>query len=1094
MATLAAPSAGARQLAFPVFTAPGRNPDLSPSTGPGARPYEVLSGFAVNQTPTIGAAAGPAENVRDLSFELPPGMIAAAAKFPRCSAESFAAATCATVSQVGVATLVLSGGVPDAIVPIFNLVPPAGRAAQFGFRALGASSYVDFTVRGGGDYGATATLRTASEAAGLLSASLQIWGVPGDPGHDALRFTGAGVPAPGPYPDAPPFRPLLSNPTSCNGPLITTMEATTWQHPDRLIAAAPFEAPGTNSCDQLDFSPEIEAKPTTNLADSPSGLDFHLHIPQIQDPEGSAAAQLRSVRIDLPAGFEVNPAAANGLGTCAPGQIGLTGITGERQLLRYDLPPVNFAGSFTVSRGGATTAPISSTATRAQVAAAIETLPGLAGNITIGGASGGWVVTFTGALAGTDVPILTGAVTDNPSQLIEVTAEGGTYTLEYGGDSTVAIPFDAKPDQIETALRAIPALGLGNLFPGNVFVDGGGLDETTRSYRAIFAGDLNGAKPALVATSSLTGIGAGVTITPTDPPSPRSLSVASFGGNAPGTPQFSSAAPACPDSSKIGTVRVDSPAALDHPVFGSVYLASPGQNPFGTLLAIYITVEDPASGLIVKLPGRVDIDPATGRLRATVSEAPQLPFEDLTVELFKGTAAPLRTPSACGTYGVETLLTPWSAPEGALRRPKDAFTIAKGAGASAACPTNMASLPDASRFSAGTLDPSAGIYTPFILKLARPDGSRALGAVDTTLPEGLLAKVAGVLPCPEGALGAAAARTAAAELAGPSCPAASRVGSIEVAAGAGPAPYNLAGTAYLAGPYRGGPLSLALITPALAGPFDLGTVVVRVALRPDSHTTRVRVTSDPFPRTLRGLPLDLRSVSLNLDPGFTKNPTSCNPLELTGAAPAQSAHFQVGDCGKLAFKPKLELALKGATDRGAHPALSVTLTNPGKGVRANLAAVDVLLPKALGLDKSHLGAVSGSVLGQASASTPLLDQPLRGPVSLRRSSTKSSQLIVDLHGQVDLKLEGLLQVSKTGALRVSFDDPPDVPLTKFTLAMAGAKKGLITVARNLCAHPGKATSELTGYNAATSDQKLAIKTGCGKARKSARPERGRADR
>ena len=233
------------------------------------------------------------------------------------------------------------------------------------------------------------------------------------------------------------------------------MEATTWQHPDQVILAAPFEAPAMSGCDQLDFSPTIEAKPTTNLADSPSGLDVHVHVPQNQDAEGSASAHLREVRIELPAGLDVNPSAANGLGTCTPGQIGLAGLANERQLLRYDLPPVNFSGSFIVSFDGQSTAPISATAPRAQVVQALETLPGLAGNVSVGGAQGGWIVTFTGALAGTDVPLLTGTVTDNPSQKIAVTGEGGTFTLEI-----------RRRQHHRTALRR---LGRGS--PGGAAVD-----------------------------------------------------------------------------------------------------------------------------------------------------------------------------------------------------------------------------------------------------------------------------------------------------------------------------------------------------------------------------------------------------------------------------------------------------------------------------------------------------------------------------------------------------------------------------------------------------------------------------------------------
>ena len=1087
---LCSSAALARDLQVPVFSTPGLNFDQSPSTVPGGRPYELINVFALNQSPALEELAGPAENIRNLSVELPPGMVANAATFPKCGSEAFSSGACPTVSQVGVANLGLSAGLQSGTVPVFNMIPPPGHPAQFAFRARSSAVHIGFQVRNGADYGVTAGVSGLSEAAGLLTSSVRIWGVPGDPGHDALRYTGSGAPAPGPYPDPPPYRPLLSNPTSCNGPLVTTMEASTWQHPSQSTSSAPFEAPGTNSCNQLDFGPTIDAKPTTNLADSPSGLDFHLHIPQNQDPEGGATAHLRSAKVIFPAGLDVNPSAANGLGTCSPGQIGMVAASDEHQLLRYDMPPVNFSGSFTVGFAGRSTAPISATATRAQVAAAIETLPGLAGNVSIGGAQGGWTVAFTGALAGSDVPLLSGTVSDDPSQIVAVTGEAGSFKLEFGGTSTAALPFDASPLDIQEALRAIPPLGLGNLFPGNVFVNGAGSQGSTRSYQVIFAGDLTGTTPALSATSSLVGPGAGVAITPQGPPPPRSLSVATFGGIAPGTPQFTAAPANCPDAAKIGTVRVDSPAIFDHPLFGGVYLASPNQNPFGSLLAIYITVEDPASGIVVKLPGKIEADPASGRLTATVSEAPQLPFEDLQLEFFKGTSAPLKTGIACGNFSVETQMTPWSAPEGAVRRPKDSFEIEKGAGAGA-CVSSEAAAPEASKFEAGTLDPTAGIYSPFTLKLSRPDGSRALSGIDTTLPEGLLARLTGASYCSDAALAAAATRFGGQEQGSPDCPAASRVGSVNVAAGAGPAPYNLSGNAYLAGPYKGAPLSLAIVTPALAGPFDLGTVVLRTALYIDPQSTRVHAVSDPFPTALRGIPLDLRSVALNLDAAsFTKNPTSCNPLALSGA---QSVHFQVGDCGKLAFKPKLELALRGGAERGAHPALKATLTYPGKGNEANVAAISLSLPKPVRFDKAHVKAICAaaqlaacppqSAYGTATVQTPLLADPLRGKVYLRKSTGKLPGLAIDLRGPVNVILEGQLATTKAGVVSASFEDLPDVPVSKFILEMPGAKKGLFENASSLCARTYRATALIDGQNAKTADQSPLLAAGCEKAGK-----------
>jgi hypothetical protein len=1103
LGSLCSAGALARDLEVPTFLAPGVNPDQSPSSVPGGRPFELVTTLAVNRTPTLEEIPGPAANIRNLSFELSAGVVANAATFPKCTQEAFNSGACATAAQIGVANIGFSAGQASGTTPVFNMVPPPGMPAQFAFHALLSGVHINFRIRNGTDYGATAQVSGLSEAAGMLTSSVTIWGVPGDPAHDALRYTGNGVPAAGPYPEPPPFRPLLSNPTSCNGPLITTMEATTWQRPDQTTSAAAFEAPAMTDCNQLDFNPTIEAKPTTNLADSPSGLDLHLNIPQNQDHEGSASGHLRTARIVLPAGFGINPSAANGLGTCSPEQIGWVGSSDERQLLRYDLPPTNLSGSFVVSLAGRNTAPIPATATRAQVTAALETLPGLAGNISLSGAKGGWVVTFVGALAGTDVAGLTGTVADPPSQIVAVTGESGSFSLHFGGESTPALPFNASPEEVQEALRALPSFGLGNLFPGNVFVNTAGSVEITRSYQVFFVGDLAGTEPALTATSSLTGLEAGVGITPQPAGPPRSLSTATFGGIAPGTPQFTDAPVDCPNAAKIGTVRIDAPAVVGHPLEGNIYLASQGRNPFGSLLAIYIAVNDPATGLVLKLPGKIETDPNTGQLSASFSEAPQLPFEDLRLEFFKGTAAPLKTAIGCGDYVVNTDMVPWGAPEGAVRHPKDTFRIDKGA-AAGTCVKDEASAPKAPGFEAGTIDPTAGIYSPFTLKLSRADGTQQLTGIDTTLPKGLLARLVGLHPCSDAALAAAATSSGKQEQASSSCPAASRVGTVNVRAGAGPTPFYTAGDVYLAGPYKGAPLSLAVVTPAVAGPFDLGTVVVRAALYVDPQSTQVHVVSDAFPSLLDGIALDLRSVALNLGAGqFTKNPTSCNSLTIGGSAAVLSgqsaplsSRFQVGDCNRLAFKPKLDVALKGGTKRAAHPALKATLSNPSQGNYANIASASFSLPKSVRLDKTRIKPICTpaqyaakacppeTAYGSATAFTTLLDEPLRGPVYLRSSSGKlPPELVVELKGAVDVVLAGRLETTKGGVVRASFENVPDVPISKFVLELQGTKKGLLENAANLCGHTNRVTALIDGQNAASAELKPVLTNNCKKARK-----------
>ena len=601
-------AAQARDFEIPTFVSPGRTQDLSPSVTAGAHPFELFTHFAIDRSPTAdelpkGGFEGPTENVKDLSFELPSGMVASAASFPQCNQEAFNGANCPANTQVGVAEVSLADGQATTKMPIFNMVPPPGIPAQFAYRLLLSNVRIDFHIRSGGDYGLTASLDGLSEAFGILTSSVSIWGVPGDPGHDSLRFTGGGSPAPGPYPEPPPFRALLSNPTSCDGPLATTMEAATWQHPGQLTSAAVFEAPAMSGCGQLDFNPSIEAKTTTNLADSPSGLAVDIHVPQNKDAEGIAAAHLRKVKFMLPAGLTVNPSAANGLGACSASQIGFTGLSNERQLLRYDLPPVKFSGSFLVNFNGQSTAPIPATASRSQVTAALEAIPGLAGNVAIRGSAGGWIVELTGALAGTDVPLMSGTVTDNPSQKLTVSAEGGTFTLSFGGGSTKALPFDASAAEVQSALREIPAIALENLYPGNVFVSLGKVEAAKRSYEVIFAEDLAGPQPTMSATSSLSGAGAGVAVVPVPPPPSHELSVATLGGVAPGTARFTEGAGSCPDSSKIGTARIDAPAVVGHPLGRRRLPGEPPPEPLRLAARLLHQRQRPAVGRRHQTPG-----------------------------------------------------------------------------------------------------------------------------------------------------------------------------------------------------------------------------------------------------------------------------------------------------------------------------------------------------------------------------------------------------------------------------------------------------------------------------------------------------------
>ena len=543
-----------------------------------------------------------------------------------------------------------------------------------------------------------------------------------------------------------------------------------------------------------------------------------------------------------------------------------------------------------------------------------------------------------------------------------------------------------------------------------------------------------------------------------------------------------------------------------HPLKGSVYVARPFENPFDSLLAIYLAVNDPQSGTVLKLAGQVKPDPATGRLETVFPNNPQLPFEDFHLEFFKGAGAALRTPSTCGTYETSADLTPWSTPEGADAIRSDSFEITQSPGGGA-CPTAESQLPNSPSFSAGTITPKAGAYSPFVLHLARQDGSQELKGIDTTLPEGLIGKLAGVGECSDAQIAQAIARSkpdeGAAEKASPSCPLSSEVGTVNVGAGAGPDPYYVQGHAYLAGPYKGAPLSLAIVTPAVAGPYDLGDVVVRTALYVNPETAQIHAVSDEIPHILAGIPLDVRSIALNLDRNrFTLNPTSCEKKSVLGSATsllgqsaALSDPFQVGECGKLGFKPNLAISLKGVTHRAGHPALKATLTYPKKGVYANIARAQVTLPHSEFLDQAHIGTVCtqkefalgdvpgekcppSSIYGYARAISPLLEKPVEGPVYLRTPGHKLPDLVAALNGQIDVALDGKIDTGKGGGIRNTFEVVPDAPVSKFTLSMKGGSKGLLENSENICGKPQHALAHFVAQNGKVDNYSPLIANSC----------------
>jgi hypothetical protein len=554
----------------------------------------------------------------------------------------------------------------------------------------------------------------------------------------------------------------------------------------------------------------------------------------------------------------------------------------------------------------------------------------------------------------------------------------------------------------------------------------------------------------------------------------------------------------CPNAAKVGTLSVHTPL-LEEDQPGAIYVAKPFDNPFGSLLAIYLAVEDEETGIIAKLAGKVTPDPATGRLTATFTENPELPLEDIDLHFFNGARGVLTTPLTCGTKTTTSTLTPWSTPEGVDVHPSGSFATTVG------CSASEAAAPKTVAFTAGTTTPLSGAFSPFVLRLSRPDGSQHITGIDTTLPEGLLGKLAGVAYCPESGIAQAISREVPeqgkAEQGSPSCPQSSEVGSVQVTAGSGITPIPVNGHAYLAGPYKGAPLSLVVIVPAVAGPFDLGTVVDRVALNVGEYDARIHAVADPLPTIRDGIPLDVRSIELKLDrPGFTLNPTSCEVASIEGSVSTQAGQtaplnnrFQVGECGRLAFKPSLKLSLKGQTKRNGHPALKAVLTVPKKGSFANIAKAQVGLPHSEFLDQGNIGSVctqpqlkadacpKKAIYGHAKAWTPLLDKPLEGPVYLGVGfGHKLPDLVADLNGQLRILLHGKVDTDKQEGIRNTFETVPDAPVSKFILEMKGGKKGLIVNSTNICKGTHKAEVDFKAQNGKTKSFDAPIANSCGK--------------
>ena len=876
--------AGLQNFAFAVLNKNGTS-----DTQAGSHPYEMTTSFTVNSAP---GNEGPVADPKDVEVTLPVGMIGNAQVVPQCPRAEFDTGInnqgvphCPADTQVGTELFSLVHQNFTLEMPVYNLTHPKNVPAEFGFGVLHHHAVIDAGLRTGEGYAIKVNLGNI-EQIGFMSSTLTVWGEPADPSHDPDRCINGGSRFNGECGQSAGLarRPLLTLPTSCGSPLTETLKLDFWQHPglyQEYAASATDErgnSLGLSGCERLAFDPSISVRPGVSSADSPTGLNVDLHVPQNEAPGGLAGSTLNDASVAFPPGLSVNPSAADGLVGCSPAEIGLQ----------------------------------------------------------------------------------------------------------------------------------------------------------------------NGSVPS------------------------------------------------CPDASKIGNVTIETPL-LAFPLKGSVFVAEQGNNPFGSLLAVYIVAE--AEGdIIVKVAGHVIVNGSTGQLTTVFDENPPLPFTDLHLELFGGPRAALVTPASCGTF-VST--ADFLGYDGALASFTDPFSITTACGGGFA-----------PSFAAGMVGTAqAGAFAPFSLRFARSDEDQLLGGIQVRTPPGLLGALASVPLCeePEAQQG--------------TCGPQSLIGHTTVGVGAGEEPYYIrAGQVFLTGPYKGAPFGLSIAVPAVAGPFNLGTVVVRSRIDVDQRTAALTVTSDPLPQIVQGIPILLRSVEVMIDrPSFMFNPTSCDPSAVTaalsgslGAGASVSSPFQAANCAALGFHPDFRVSTSGHTSKLAGASLDVKLKFPAGsfGSGANIAKVKVELPKQLPsrlttLQQACLAATfnanpancpPGSIIGIVKASTPTLPVGLSGPVYfVSHGGEAFPSLVIILQGDnVRVDLTATTFISKAGITSSTFNTLPDVPVSSFELYLPQGKYSALGANGNLCTSKLAMPTAFTAQNGAVLHQSTPITiTGCPKAKKATKAGRAR---
>jgi hypothetical protein len=562
----------------------------------------------------------------------------------------------------------------------------------------------------------------------------------------------------------------------------------------------------------------------------------------------------------------------------------------------------------------------------------------------------------------------------------------------------------------------------------------------------------------------------------------------------------------CPNASVLGTAKVTTPL-LAEPLTGYVFLAEPGCDPCsdqdasdGNMFKLYLQLE--GSGIVQKLPGTIYVNTTTGQLTTKFLENPQFPVSEVQLTFKGGLRAGLATPQSCGTFTATSDMTPWSTPYTPDATPSSSFDVSWDGGGGA-CPSSPPLTPS---FSAGTSNPNAGQFSPFTLTLAREDRQQDLSGIQVKMPPGLLGSLTGVPLCGEEQANAG------------TCSAASRIGTMTVAAGPGGHPFYTQGSIYLTEHYDGAPFGLSIVVPTKAGPFNLGNVVVRSRINIDENTAALTVTSNPFPQILDGIPLRLRTANVTIErPGFIFNPTNCAQQHIEasisgaqGATTNVSAPFAVSGCAGLHFGPKFTVSTSGKTSRANGASLDARVVFPS-GAQSNIAYVKVELPKRLPsrlttlqkactaaqFEANPSGCPAASVIGVARVSTPILPVELTGPVYfVSHGGEAFPSLVVVLQGDgVRVDLTASTFISKQGITSSTFKSIPDVPVNSFELYLPEGPDSALAANGNLCDASLLMPTLFTAQDGAQLKQntKIAV-TGCPKATKAAAKRAPKASR